>query len=87
MREQTQYLDNLIWANDFEYENKQKNLDSVMVYEGLHFSLDAQNSGWTFLITIILQLIYFINTMQLLVFLKYIFSHLRAVPAFGKGVV
>lgn len=43
LREQTQYLDNLIWANDFEYENKQKNLDSVMVYEGLHFSLDAQN--------------------------------------------
>lgn len=43
LRDQTQSVTNPVWTNDFEYEDKQKSQDSITVYEGLHFSLDAQN--------------------------------------------
>ncbi|KAJ0069122.1 hypothetical protein NL108_018148, partial [Boleophthalmus pectinirostris] len=43
LRDQTQCETNPTWTNDFEYEDKQKNQESVTVYEGLHFSLHAQN--------------------------------------------
>ncbi|XP_044204007.1 separin [Thunnus albacares] len=43
VREQTHCVDNPIGTNDFDYEDKQKSQDSILVYEGLHFSLAAEN--------------------------------------------
>ncbi|XP_072238399.1 separin [Leuresthes tenuis] len=43
LREQTQPVADPIGSNDFDYENKQKTQDSTLVYEGLHFSLAAEN--------------------------------------------
>ncbi|XP_047440147.1 separin [Mugil cephalus] len=43
LREQTQCLANPIGNNDFDYEDKQKTQDSILVYEGLHFNLAAEN--------------------------------------------
>ncbi|XP_072307616.1 separin [Eucyclogobius newberryi] len=42
-RDQSQSTTHQAWTNDLEYEDEQKNQESVVVYEGLHFSLDAQN--------------------------------------------
>lgn len=44
LREQTQRVANPIGTNDFDYEDKQKTQDSILVYEGLHFNLAAENS-------------------------------------------
>lgn len=44
LREQTQCVANPIGTNDFDYEDKQKTQDSILVYEGLHFNLAAENS-------------------------------------------
>ncbi|XP_038552604.1 separin [Micropterus salmoides] len=43
LREQTQRVANPIGTNDFDYEDKQKTQDSILVYEGLHFNLAAEN--------------------------------------------
>ncbi|XP_068449511.1 separin isoform X2 [Clinocottus analis] len=43
LREQTQCVANQMETNDFDYEDKQKTQDSILVYEGLHFNLDAEN--------------------------------------------
>ncbi|XP_055365258.1 separin isoform X2 [Betta splendens] len=43
LREQTQFVDNPIGTNDFDYEDKQKTQDSILVYEGLQFNLAAEN--------------------------------------------
>ncbi|CAL9704114.1 unnamed protein product [Knipowitschia caucasica] len=43
LRDQTQSVTDPTCTNDFEYEDKQKNQDTVTVYEGLHFSLHAHN--------------------------------------------
>ncbi|CAJ1051098.1 separin [Xyrichtys novacula] len=43
LREQTQGLTNPEVTNDFDYEDKQKTQDSLLVYEGLHFNLAAEN--------------------------------------------
>ncbi|KAL7408511.1 hypothetical protein ABVT39_024602 [Epinephelus coioides] len=43
LREQTRCAVNPIGTNDFDYEDKQKTQDSIQVYEGLHFSLAAEN--------------------------------------------
>ncbi|CAK6955656.1 separin [Scomber scombrus] len=42
-REQTRCVENPIGTNDFDYEDKQKTQDNILVYEGLHFSLAAEN--------------------------------------------
>uniref|UniRef100_A0A665W0V1 separase n=1 Tax=Echeneis naucrates TaxID=173247 RepID=A0A665W0V1_ECHNA len=42
--EQTQCMPNPIGTNDFDFEDKQKTQDSILVYEGLHFNLAAENS-------------------------------------------
>lgn len=44
MHEHTQCVTNPIGTNDFDYEDKQKTQDSIMVYEELHFNLAAENS-------------------------------------------
>lgn len=44
LREQTQCVANPIGTNDFDYENKQKTQDNILVYEGLHFNLAGENS-------------------------------------------
>lgn len=36
-----------IETNDFDYEDKQKTQDSILVYEGLHFNLAAESSKIT----------------------------------------
>ncbi|XP_029357952.1 separin [Echeneis naucrates] len=41
--EQTQCMPNPIGTNDFDFEDKQKTQDSILVYEGLHFNLAAEN--------------------------------------------
>ncbi|KAI3370171.1 hypothetical protein L3Q82_024954, partial [Scortum barcoo] len=43
LREQTRCEANSIGTNDFDYEDKQKSQDSILVYEGLHFNLAAEN--------------------------------------------
>nr|XP_020448836.1 separin [Monopterus albus] len=43
VREQTRCVANAIGTNDFDYEDKQKTQDSILVYEGLHFNLAAEN--------------------------------------------
>uniref|UniRef100_A0A3B4TT27 separase n=1 Tax=Seriola dumerili TaxID=41447 RepID=A0A3B4TT27_SERDU len=43
LREQTRCVANPIGTNDFDYEDKQKTQDNIMVYEGLHFNLAAEN--------------------------------------------
>ncbi|KAM9860344.1 separin [Aulostomus maculatus] len=43
LREQTRFVENAIGTNDFDYEDKQKTRDNILVYEGLHFSLAAEN--------------------------------------------
>ncbi|XP_051271664.1 separin isoform X1 [Dicentrarchus labrax] len=43
LREQTRCVANPIGTNDFDYEDKQKTQDSILVYEGLHFNLAAEN--------------------------------------------
>ncbi|XP_030585374.1 separin [Archocentrus centrarchus] len=43
LREQTQCATNPIGNNDFDYEDKQKTQDSIVVYEGLHFNLTAEH--------------------------------------------
>nr|XP_046239902.1 separin isoform X2 [Scatophagus argus] len=43
LREQTQCVANSIGTNDFDYEDKQKTQDSILVYEGLHFNLAEEN--------------------------------------------
>lgn len=53
VREQTHCVDNPIGTNDFDYEDKQKSQDSILVYEGLHFSLAAENSRNPFLIILL----------------------------------
>ncbi|XP_077429763.1 separin [Vanacampus margaritifer] len=42
MRKQSQCVDPVV-INDFDYEDKQKNEDNVLVYDGLKFSLAVQN--------------------------------------------
>lgn len=42
-------VENPIGTNDFDYEDKQKTQDNILVYEGLHFSLAAENSRNPFL--------------------------------------
>ncbi|KAM7401999.1 hypothetical protein PAMP_017275 [Pampus punctatissimus] len=44
VREQARCVANPIGTNDFDYEDKQKTQDSTLVYEGLHFSLAAENN-------------------------------------------
>lgn len=44
LREQTRCMTNPIGTNDFDYEDKQKTHDNILVYEGLHFNLAAENS-------------------------------------------
>lgn len=48
LREETRCVANPIGTNDFDYEDKQKTQDSILVYEGLHFNLAAENSRNTF---------------------------------------
>ncbi|KAK9529134.1 hypothetical protein VZT92_013248 [Zoarces viviparus] len=43
LREQTRCVANHTETNDFDYEDKQKTQDSILVYEGLHFNLAAEN--------------------------------------------
>ncbi|XP_039972012.1 LOW QUALITY PROTEIN: separin [Xiphias gladius] len=43
LREETRCVANPIGTNDFDYEDKQKTQDSILVYEGLHFNLAAEN--------------------------------------------
>ncbi|XP_026161906.1 separin isoform X2 [Mastacembelus armatus] len=43
LSEQTQCLANPVGTNDFDYEDKQKSQDNILVYEGLHFNLAAEN--------------------------------------------
>ncbi|KAM3621454.1 uncharacterized protein V6R79_011383 [Siganus canaliculatus] len=43
LREQTRCMTDPIGSNDFDYEDKQKTQDSIMIYEGLHFSIAAEN--------------------------------------------
>lgn len=38
-----QSVNNLVGSNDFDYEDKQKTLDSHLVDEGLQFNLAAEN--------------------------------------------
>ncbi|KAL6111552.1 espl1 [Pungitius sinensis] len=44
LREQTLSVANQIETNDFDYEDKQKTQDSILVYEGLHFNLAAESN-------------------------------------------
>lgn len=44
LREQTTCVANPIGTNDFDYEDKQKTQDSLLVYDGLQFNLAAENS-------------------------------------------
>ncbi|XP_037107969.1 separin [Syngnathus acus] len=43
MREQTPCVENPVGTNDFDYEDKQQNENNILVYDGLKFSLSAQN--------------------------------------------
>ncbi|XP_058488332.1 separin isoform X2 [Solea solea] len=43
VREQSRCVANPIGTNDLDYEDKQKTQDSILVYEGLHFNLAAEN--------------------------------------------
>ncbi|XP_054639816.1 separin [Dunckerocampus dactyliophorus] len=43
MRQQSPCVQNPIGTNDLDYEDKQKNEDSILVYDNLHFSLAAHN--------------------------------------------
>ncbi|KAK1900808.1 Separin [Dissostichus eleginoides] len=43
LREQSRCSANPIGTNDFDYEDKQTAQDSILVYEGLHFNLAAEN--------------------------------------------
>ncbi|KAM3877857.1 LOW QUALITY PROTEIN: separin [Diretmus argenteus] len=43
LRGQTQCVANPIGTNDFDYEDKQKMLDSILVYDGLRFNLAAES--------------------------------------------
>ncbi|XP_061641411.1 separin [Phyllopteryx taeniolatus] len=43
MRKQSPCVENPIGTNDLDYEDKQKNEDNILVYDGLQFSLAAQN--------------------------------------------
>lgn len=52
LREQTRCVANPIGTNDFDYEDKQKTQDSILVYEGLHFNLAGENSKSHFFQTI-----------------------------------
>lgn len=44
MRKQSPCEENPILTNDFDLEDKQKNEGNILVYDGLKFSLAAQNS-------------------------------------------
>ncbi|XP_053297462.1 separin isoform X2 [Pleuronectes platessa] len=43
LRNQKICVANPIGTNDFDYEDKQKTEDSILLYEGLHFNLAAEN--------------------------------------------
>ncbi|KAL3058487.1 hypothetical protein OYC64_010606 [Pagothenia borchgrevinki] len=43
IREQSRCSANPIGTNDLDYEDKQKTQDRILVYEGLHFNLAAEN--------------------------------------------
>ncbi|XP_076604279.1 separin [Chaetodon auriga] len=43
LREQSRNVANPIGTNDFDYEDKHKTQDNILVYEGLHFSLAEEN--------------------------------------------
>ncbi|XP_034442068.1 separin [Hippoglossus hippoglossus] len=43
LRNQKRCVANPIGTNDFDYEDKQKTEDSILLYEGLHFNLAAEN--------------------------------------------
>ncbi|XP_062256226.1 separin [Platichthys flesus] len=43
LRNQKICVANPIVTNDFDYEDKQKTEDSILLYEGLHFNLSAEN--------------------------------------------
>ncbi|XP_069395412.1 separin isoform X2 [Paralichthys olivaceus] len=43
LRNQKRCVANPIGTNDFDYEDQQKTEDSILLYEGLHFNLAAEN--------------------------------------------
>lgn len=61
LREQTRCVASTIENNDFDYEDKQKAQDSVLVYEGLHFNLAGENSKCTCYPTIGCFFFFFLN--------------------------
>ncbi|AWP02957.1 putative separin [Scophthalmus maximus] len=43
LRELREHVTNPVGTNDFDYEDEQKTQDSILLYEGLHFNLAAEN--------------------------------------------